>query len=734
MRGTRWLILAAIAAILGGVWLTWRIQQTTLRSQARPRTQNLPLDLNSSADDWTWTESVPGRPCPAVEVKARKFGQSNDNSRVELEHVQLKLYHKDCGQYDLIRSARAQFGTEDKRLFSDGDVEITLGFPVEGSPARKPITIRTSGVTFESATGRAVTDRPAEFEFENGKGKSVGASYDPTLKELHLNSQAQLDWLSPRPNAKPVHIDAGELIYKEAESKIWVRPWGRLTRENTVIDTGPGVISLQDGVIRLVDTQMARGADTWPDRRLQYAADELWVHLNEDGVVQKVEAQTNARLISTSASGQTTLAAYRVNMDFTQSGSESVLSKAVAVGNASVESKPTGGAENRVLRSDSIDVTMRAGGREIDNLETHAPGTLEFLPNRPAQRYRKLDAAQMWIGYGPQNRIQSFRATQVTTRTEPNAGQKKSRRVAAVTTSRNLKAEFDPGTGQMLRMEQWDDFTYQEGDRRARSARATLEQTTDLLLLEENARVWDASGATSADRIRLDQHNDIFAANGHVNSSRAPEKKPTPSGMLSGDQPLQAVAQSMTSRNRDRLVHYEGNVVMWQGANRIHAQQVDIDRAQRRLAAAGNVMTQFVEDGGAVTTVRAARLVYTETGRLARYTGGAVLARPKLQVKAAEIRAFLAEGGKQSRIDKAYADGQVHIVQSAAGRTRTGTGEHAEYYAGEEKIILRGGEPQLVDSRTGTTRGTQLTYWANDDRLLVTGGPGRPATSRIRRR
>jgi len=66
--------------------------------------------------------------------------------------------------------------------------------------------------------------------------------------------------------------------------------------------------------------------------------------------------------------------------------------------------------------------------------------------------------------------------------------------------------------------------------------------------------------------------------------------------------------------------------------------------------------------------------------------------------------------------------------------TRTGTAEHSEYYAKEQKVILRDGNATLVDSRNGTSSGAELTYWANDDRLLVNGSPTRPAESRIKRK
>ena len=128
-----------------------------------------------------------------------------------------------------------------------------------------------------------------------------------------------------------------------------------------------------------------------------------------------------------------------------------------------------------------------------------------------------------------------------------------------------------------------------------------------------------------------------------------------------------------------------------------------------------------------LTEVRAPHLVYTETDRLALYTGGAALKRPGLHVKAREIRAFLADSGADSRLEKAFADGDVHIVQNSQDRTRTGTAEHSEYYTDDQKIILRGGVPKMVDSRGELHRRPGgLTYYANDDRLLVNGSETSP--------
>ena len=116
-------------------------------------------------------------------------------------------------------------------------------------------------------------------------------------------------------------------------------------------------------------------------------------------------------------------------------------------------------------------------------------------------------------------------------------------------------------------------------------------------------------------------------------------------------------------------------------------------------------------------------LVYTDDNRLAVYTGGVLLNRPDMQVKCHELRAFLADSEADSRLEKAFADGAVEIHQSSPGRQRTGTGEHGEYYTDDQKVILRGGSPKMVDSKEGDTTGTELTYYADNDRLLVNGSP-----------
>lgn len=768
MRGTRWLLLAAILAILAGVAVTYRAQRSALRRQAPAKPAMLPNQLAGVRTKFEYEHRTENR--LVATILAQTVKQEKDSNQVQLEEVELHIMSKDGASYARVKCANAALNQAESRLYSEGPVEMTLNVPVEGEPKHKLVNIQSSGVTFDVKTGRASTDRLANFTFENGVGEAVGASYDPTTRELHLQQDAEIDWKPPGPHTKLMKIQAGDVVYKEAESKIWLNQWARLTRENTLVNATTAVVQLEDQVIRQVDALKAQGVDQYPRRKLEYAADELRVIYNELGEVDRVSGKGNAHLVSLSDGSETTMTSDIVDLYFevpeaNNPDAESILKKVVGTGNAVVESKPVAVAgasmpETRVLRSQTIQMDMRSGGREIQMVQTHSPGTLDFIPNQPNQHRRRLHAERMAMNYGPQNRIQSFRAVNAQTETEPTADERARKHTEiSKTHSNGMTAEFDPKTGQMKRMEQWDNFGYEAGDRHARATHAIMQTDPDVITLETAARMWDSTSATSADRIRLDQKTGDFEAQGHVSSSRQPEKKKQASEILSGDEPIEALADHMTAANHNRLLHYDGHVVMWQGGDRITAAKMDIDRDKRTLSASGGVVTEFLEkpksedqakpatDATTPTStfvvVKSANLVYTEQDRLAHYTGAVTLNRPGLRVKSDELRAFLAESkpgekkeaeDQESRIDKAYADGHVEIVQTASDRTRTGTGDHAEYYTADERIVLNGGKPQLVDSKRGYARGAELTYFVNDDRLLINGSHKERAMGRIRRK
>ena len=549
--------------------------------------------------------------------------------------------------------ANAQFYKSDHRLFSEGEVKITLNLPVSGEPQRAPVVIHSSGVTFNTESYRAETDSPSTFTFQNGSGKATGAYYDPGAHELRMKQDVEIHYRAQGPDAKPMTIEAGGLVFHENDQTIELPPWGKLTREGTVVEGDAPLIRLQNHEIHNVHAFHARGTDDNEDRHLAYSASELFMDCNAHGQVEHIGAQNNARLVSNAPTSQTTITGDRVDLFFEVRDNRSNLLRVSAAGHGVVTSKPlpAPGAEpgdTHVLASDDLQMTMRPGGKELDRVITHGPSSLEFVPNSAAAHHRVLNGKDFLIAYGKDNRIDTFHATDAHTVTDPNADERKRKRAQSVTGSREINARFDPKTSHLAAMEQSGGFSYAEGDRQARAVKATLDSDRNVMVLEGAARMWDATGATSADRIRMDQRTGDFTAEGNVNSSRMPDPDAKKnSQMLATDEPFQAQARRMVSTNKSHNMHYDGSVVMWQGANRITADTVDVDREKRSLIADRNVVSSLWEEPKdeekkktavpVLTVMRAPRLVYTDADRLAVYSGGVDMSRPGMHITCPRI-------------------------------------------------------------------------------------------------
>ncbi len=448
----------------------------------------------------------------------------------------------------------------------------------------------------------------------------------------------------------------------------------------------------------------------------------------------------------------------------------------LADGNAVAESVPlpqpgTQLAETRILRSEHIELEMKPGGRDVQEIRTSSQAQLEFKPNRPDQSHRIVNASRLRILYGAGSYIDTFLAWNVATQTDRAAstvrpepaknGKPAGPPAPALTWSDQMAAKFAPNTNQVATIEQTGNFRYEEGLRKAWAKRAVLEQRINKITLYDNARILDDTGSAIADRIVMDQASGDMDANGHVVSTHAPNKNQKPgTSMLDDSQPMQAKADEMQTRDDNTKVFYEGHSVMWQGANRISAERINIDRDAQSLHASGNVISELVDnksndDAPAAsnaarqatpatpapifTLVEAPELFYRDDTRVALYSGGVKLIREKMKVTSRELQAFLTpktvNGGNDSSLDHAIANGDVTVFDVVGqNRTRTGKAEHGEYYTKNDKVVLSGGAPQLLDSYKGVTKGLQLTYYDDDDRLVVDGEKKQLAYTKMKKK
>lgn len=742
MRFVRPLFLLAILAIVAVVGATYYARLKLQAGTAPERPKALAPGTTLTSHAWDYRHTTGGN----TNISLHAEDMQEINGKQELTGVTLDIYKKEGDKYDRVKSAKAQFDPESGILYSDGDVEITMDVPIDGQPTGQLMVITSSGVHVEVKTSKAYTDRPVTFKFDRGDGKAVGADYDPNTRELNLHDQVELIWRGTDPGTIPMKIETAQLNYKEHEAKVYLTPWSRLTRDTMTLNAGPAVVTLSDQKLKLVETIQAHGTDQRPDRKLEYSANQLNIDFNDNNQVQKITAVDQARLVSTAETTATTLTADRVTMDFDTSGSDSLLTNTLAYGHSVMENKPVikpgvDPSDTRILKSDVIRTKMRGGGRDIETVDTDSPGAIEFIPNRPDQPHRWMNGERINMVYAEGNQIQSVRSNLVTTRTEkPKLPGAKETPAPELTWSKNLLATFQPHSTQIAKLEQWTDFRYEEGVRHAKADRAVLDQPNNVIDLTGGARIWDDTGLANADKIVMNQKSGDFSAEGNVTSTRMPDKKKDDSdggGMLSEDEPLHARAKKMVSTDNNLQIRYEGNAVLWQGANRLEADTVEIDRDNDNLKASGHVVSQLIDKstddskpkdgaksapappkktetsttGRVFTVVKAPLLEYNDDDRIARYKDGVELSRQDMKVTAKEIVAYLRNNSDDSSLDHAIADGQVEIHEHSAGRIRNGKSEHAEYYVDDDKVILEGGKPQFSDSIRGDTQGVKLTRY-----------------------
>ena len=440
-------LAAIILSAIVGYTYSKRIKSGSGSAPTPPPAMPPSLEATGSGG-WVYKRSNAITHQPEVRAAARTYSRLKEPSTSLVEDLKLRLYNKEGSTYTYVQSAKAVFDEASGVMISDGDVAIIMNVPADKEPDDKEATaklirVQGSGVRYETKTGLATTEKPAKFQFADGNGEAVGLGYDPAKRELHLKSQVSLNWVGNATPDKVMHIEAGDLLYKELEQKVYLSPWSKMKRGTTTIEAKDTLVTLEDGRLHQVDAEAGKGEEIQDERHVTFSADKLISFFNDDGAITSIVGENNARIATTDPSAKTTVTSKRGELHFLvqtkQAGdkvsSDSVLQSVQADGGAMVESVPQPRpnvlpAETRILRSEHLWMDMKPGGQEIKDIQTSAKAQLEFKPNRPTQAHRTLDADRILINYGEENSIDNFHAWKASTRTDTAAASDRRRESA----------------------------------------------------------------------------------------------------------------------------------------------------------------------------------------------------------------------------------------------------------------------------------------------------------------
>ncbi len=392
--------------------------------------------------------------------------------------------------------------------------------------------------------------------------------------------------------------------------------------------------------------------------------------------------------------------------------------------------------EEKVLSSARVEITLRPGGKEIERLVCPTASTLQILSPVPTEDQKTIRGDHFEATFAePRNVLDSFQADgHVIVDLEPKQPLPSS--THRRTQSDTLAAHFDPQSGLLSGLDQSGNFHFYElemtarqnlkpGDllRQATAESAHYSAATKVTTLDGRPEIWDSTTKTKAKSVVMDENSGKVSASGGVLTLYQDPKSST-GPFANSNSPVFLTADRMTGESKAKTAVYSGNARMWQDDDVIKADEIHLDQNSKTMTAGHHVLSAFlVEETGKAkkdfVSIASDTLKYEDAIHRARYEKNVVMKGEMGVLQAPRLDIFLVDQPKphESRIDRAVAQGGVTIVQPE----RRARSERAEFYARDNKVVLTGDHPTIVDAAKGATTGRELTFFTRDDRIFVDG-------------
>ncbi len=547
---------------------------------------------------------------------------------------------------------------------STGDFTLE-GSIVAGLPDR--VEAHFEHLVFSAADGLAVSDDPIVIRGRNLTGESIGLEISPSEERLSLLSEVRLHYQKGGRRSREGTLECGRLDY-------WLSP------------------------PRLECEQGVRASE--PRRRLE--SDRLRVDLREsDRRPLKARAEGNARLS---------------------------LQVAPAEGNGPdplAMGFPSG--SNVAMEGEVVDLLFDPERRRLRQATAPERGSLVMRPMDGSDSERILDAGRLELSFRPGAKpgrtlpkaLTASNGVQLRWRGPDGSGELR---------SETLTARWSEDANRIEEAHLEGGWQLEQPDLVGRGDEADVnDEWIELRGGPDSLAMIDRGGRLLAGfRLRLPRGEGHWHGEGGVQARRST------SARESSWSPLGAEGEFWVSARRFQVDpetwnwRFEEQVRAWQGSNLIESDRLDVNEAERSLQALGNVTTRGVsssdttEGGGThLVWVRAARLRYTEGGRLAEYRGGVELIHDTSYLEAAELDVYLADQG--SGIDRVLARGDVHTVYADV----LGEAQRAEYRPAERYLRLwTPGGSARARRRDGSEalNGQELSFGGSSGRITVKSG------------
>ncbi len=748
VRAVRWLVLASLVIVGGATWASYMSRRAQRRS-APPQPAPISADVGQQTQSFSLSKTVEDQ--ILYTVHADQVTNFKDSGKALLHDVTIRIFGKDGSREDQITAKDCEYDPAGNSMVIPGEVEMQFNVPL-GSPAsastagtRRPVSavsLVTSGLRFDQASGVAATDAPVRFRLEQGEGTSRGARYDPKQEILELKSDVEflIKGNTPGTDASWVgtHVVAGNLYFARDGGTIELGDSVRIeqgarqmesTRAEIVLGTDYQVQQARlEGKVRLREAA--------PGYSGEARAEQGEIQFNPRGKVvglhlaQSVEWKTQSLPGGQSREGT----AQRVAMSFDDASG--LLTRVNAEGQVRMVLRSAGSTQ--ILTGQQAEMTMLPDGKTMESAQTYSSASLQLLPGQAGADRRTVTADRFDMRFGRAGALSAFSAQgSVRVLTEDTGAVSRQR----VTTSDFLEASFAPDSRDLERVRQWGHFRYQEADRQAQAEQGDYTIANGNIVLSGNPVAWNPQTRVAATRMEVATESGALNAEGNVSSTFYS----TPSVGSTPDEPIQVVADRLQYFRADDRAEYTGHARLWQGEDfLLEANQIQWLQEKEELRAQGRIYSVFgdvpmpgnarAETGALRSTpsyyvIRADSLLYGEGERRAHYSGNVRLEDAARVMTSGELDLFFKPSSRGTPASLAKSAGSLQEAVASSGvritdGSRTATGDRAEYLPAQGQVFLYGNLATVTDPSQGITRGSKLTYLLGGDSIRVEGEPG----------
>jgi len=743
-------------AVSGAYWVATRHKEKPV---VLP--QSVPVDIHQQLSGYTVTHSDGDR--RVYTVHAARTVSFKQGGTTVFEDVLVELFGRTGKQHDIMRTERCDYDSQDGDLFTSGPVHIELNAGADkaaaGMKGRQTVYLETSKVSYRHEGSLVVSDQAVNFRIGSASGSSQGMAYATKDGSLELEKDVVMK-LPPRDGHAldpPLGLTASRLRYEKRSRQITL--WGpiRVTHGERNVTAGSGKVFLNeaDQVTRVDLDGSVKASESSADRQVELSADRAQGDFDPNSrALRHLSAAGNVAGQSQEKGSASRLLAERVDLSLAgipaklQSGDASQNVQLVIESSPSLGQGIAGGGraatEKRTLTAAELKFSFRPDGKSLKDAQTVGPGRLVVDPSDPKASQRIITAGQLLMAFNVLGDLETLRGLELThivfqpPRTAPPGS------VAQESTADQLLATFDDATHALKEVKQSGNYKFRDGDRNASSQESVYVAAAQSVTLTGRPEIWDADSRARCERLHFDLRNDTAEGIGGVQATHLETGNQTPDGRA--PEPTNVLADRMVAQRRSQLVHYEGKVRAWRGADVVESSSLDVYRVAKRLSSGSQVLTSHLQPASYAAgtasssrtswrdtrplTVRADFLDYFDEGSKASYRGHVKLQMETTTLEGDKMDVYFSRVGtdQESEVERTTAEGHVVVIQPG----RRATGEHGEYLAGPGKIVLTGGPPNIYDMEKGFTTGRRLTVFVHDDRLLVEGGDGAPSLSQHR--